>query len=144
MSAPAETAFASLSEAQALQVTAPDGSTVRVLLRMQGGSMATFTLQPGQVSAAVRHRSVEELWYVVDGQGAMWRRDALQETITQLVPGLCLSVPLGTAFQFRCEGDMPLVAVAVTMPPWPGEDEAVLVAGAWGGAGSDEVAPSAK
>ncbi len=131
----AEGAFATLAAADALQVSAPDGSTVRVLLRLQGGSMATFTLQPGQVSAAVTHRTVEELWYVVSGQGAMWRRDGRQESVTPLAPGLCLSLPLGTAFQFRCEGDVPLVAVAVTMPPWPGEGEAVLVAGPWGVAG---------
>ena len=57
-------------------VDAPDGARVQVLLSLPGGSMATFTLQPGQVSAAVTHRSVEELWYVVAGRGRMWRRDA--------------------------------------------------------------------
>jgi mannose-6-phosphate isomerase-like protein (cupin superfamily) len=131
MSAPADRGFSTLAAAQAPTVSAPDGSQVQVLLRLQGGSMATFTLQPGQVSAAVAHRSVEELWYVIAGRGSMWRRDALREEITALEPGLCLSVPLGTAFQFRCEGDVPLVAVAVTMPPWPGEGEAVVVDGVW-------------
>lgn len=134
MSAPAEVPFATLAAADALQVTAPDGSQVAVLLALRGGSMATFTLQPGQVSAAVTHRTVEELWYVMSGRGAMWRRSASQECITPLAPGLCLSVPLGTAFQFRCEGAEPLVAVAVTMPPWPGPDEAVAVAGPWAAA----------
>jgi mannose-6-phosphate isomerase-like protein (cupin superfamily) len=132
MSAPAEPGFATLLAAQAPAVAAPDGSQVQVLLRLQGGSMATFTLQPGQVSAAVTHRSVEELWYVVSGRGRMWRRDAMFEDIVALETGLCLSVPLGTAFQFRCEGDVPLVAVAVTMPPWPGPNETVGVDGAWG------------
>ena len=131
MSAPADRGFATLAADRAPTVSAPDGSQVQVLLRLQGGSMATFTLQPGQVSAAVTHRSVEELWYVIAGRGSMWRRDALREEITALEPGLCLSVPLGTAFQFRCEGDVPLVAVAVTMPPWPGEGEAVVVDGVW-------------
>lgn len=127
----AETGFATLAAADALQVSAPDGSQVAVLLALRGGSMATFTLQPGQVSAAVTHRTVEELWYVVSGQGAMWRRDARQDSITPLTPGLCLSVPLGTAFQFRNDGAEPLVAVAVTMPPWPGPDEAVAIGGPW-------------
>ena len=136
MSAPAEAAFATLAAADALQVTAPDGALVQVLLSLQGGSMATFTLQPGQVSAAVTHRSVEELWYVVSGRGRMWRRDAVHEETVTLKPGLSLSVPLGTAFQFRCDGDAPLVAVAVTMPPWPGEGEAVKVKGAWDAVGS--------
>ena len=133
MGAPADKrVFDTLAAAQAPTVNAPDGSRVQVLLRLQGGSMATFTLQPGQVSAAVTHRTVEELWYVVSGRGRMWRRDAACEQVVELEPGLCLSVPLGTAFQFRCEGDVPLVAVALTMPPWPGEDEAVGVEGAWG------------
>ena len=127
----AEAGFATLAAAEALQVSAPDGSQVAVLLALAGGSMATFTLQPGQVSAAVTHRTVEELWYVISGRGAMWRRDAVKENVTPLAPGLCLSVPLGTAFQFRCEGDAPLVAVAVTMPPWPGADEALAVDGPW-------------
>jgi len=131
MSAPADHGFATLAAAQAPVVDAPDGSRVQVLLQLAGGSMATFTLQPGQVSAAATHRSVEELWYVVAGRGRMWRRDAAGEQIVALEPGLCLSVPLGTAFQFRCDGGAALVAVAVTMPPWPGEDEAVIVQGAW-------------
>jgi mannose-6-phosphate isomerase-like protein (cupin superfamily) len=127
----AEAGFATLAAAEALRVRAPDGSKVAVLLALAGGSMAAFTLQPGQVSAAVTHRTVEELWYVISGRGAMWRRDAVKENVTPLAPGLCLSVPLGTAFQFRCEGDAPLVAVAVTMPPWPGADEALAVDGPW-------------
>ena len=102
-----------------------------MLLSLADGSMATFTLQPGQVSAAVTHRTVEELWYVMSGRGQMWRRDAARESITELLPGLCLSVPLDTAFQFRCHGDVPLVAVAVTMPPWPGADEAEAADGRW-------------
>ena len=125
------TPFATLHARDALQVQAPDGSRVHVLLSLAGGSMATFTLQPGQVSAAVRHRTVEELWYVLAGAGQMWRRDASSESIAELSPGLCLSVPLGTAFQFRCSGSTPLVAVAVTLPPWPGEDEAQPATGPW-------------
>lgn len=136
MPAPAERGFATLAAAQAPVVDAPDGSRVQVLLSLQGGSLATFTLQPGQVSAAVTHRSVEELWYVIEGRGRMWRRDAAGEQVVALEPGLCLSVPLGTAFQFRCDGVAPLVAVAVTMPPWPGETEAVGVEGAWDEAGT--------
>lgn len=127
----AATPFATLRAADAPVVTAPDGSTVQVLLALAGGSLATFTLQPGQVSAAVEHCSVEELWFVLSGRGRMWRRDATHEEVVDLEPGLCLSVPLGTAFQFRNDGEEPLVAVAVTMPPWPGDGEAVRVQGFW-------------
>jgi mannose-6-phosphate isomerase-like protein (cupin superfamily) len=116
-------------------VIAPDGARVRVLLALAGGSMALFELEPGQVSAAVTHRTVEELWYVLAGRGTMWRRDAAGETLTALEPGLCLSIPLGTAFQFRCEGEETLRAVAVTMPPWPGNEEALPTVGRWTASG---------
>ena len=42
---------------------APDGSDVRVLLKLVAGGLAHFELGPGQVSAATRHRTVEEIWY---------------------------------------------------------------------------------
>ena len=45
--------------------------------------------------------------------------------------GVCVTIPLGTHFQFRSLGDEPLAALAVTMPPWPGDDEAVVVTGQW-------------
>lgn len=112
-------------------VTAPDGSDVRVLLGLAGGGMAHFRLAPGQVARAVTHRTVEELWYVVEGRGAMWRRQGAREEVVVLQPGVCLSIPLGTQFQFRADPAQPLSAVAVTMPPWPGEGEAVFVDGPW-------------
>lgn len=114
-------------------VTAPDGSDVRILLGLAGGGMAHFELAPGKTSKAVRHRSVEEIWYVLRGTGQMWRRQGERDEIVDLAPGTCLTIPLGTEFQFRSTGSEPLSAVAVTMPPWPGEDEAVLVEGHWRG-----------
>jgi mannose-6-phosphate isomerase-like protein (cupin superfamily) len=112
-------------------VTAPDGSAVRVLLGLASGSMAHFALAPGQVAKAVEHRSVEEIWYVLAGGGQMWRSQDSREDVVTLEPGLCLTIPLGTRFQFRAAADTPLSVVAITMPPWPGEDEAVLVEGPW-------------
>ena len=121
----------------ARDVVAPDGSDVRILLRLAGGSMAHFELAGGRTSRAVVHRSVDEIWYVLRGRGEMWRSQAARqgregrEEIVPLEPGTCLSIPVGTSFQFRALGDGPLAAVAVTMPPWPGEDEAREVSGAW-------------
>lgn len=111
---------------------APDGSAVRVLVGSSRGSMAVFELGPGETSAAVRHRTVEELWYFLGGRGEMWRRDANgAESVDAVEAGVSLDIPLGTTFQFRSAGDEPLRAVGVTMPPWPGEDEAVVVRGFW-------------
>lgn len=112
-------------------VAAPDGSDVRILLGLAGGGMAHFELAPGAVTKAVRHRTVEEIWYVVAGRGEMWREQDGRAEVTALEPGLSLTIPLGTRFQFRATGDVPLAAVAITMPPWPGADEAVFIDGIW-------------
>jgi mannose-6-phosphate isomerase-like protein (cupin superfamily) len=112
-------------------VLAPDGSEVRVLLALGGGSMAHFRLQAGQVSRAVRHRTVDEIWYVLSGSGEMWRSAGDHDETVLLASGTCLTIPAGTEFQFRSLGTEALAAVAVTMPPWFGDDEAEIVGGKW-------------
>lgn len=110
---------------------APDGSDVRLLLGLDRGGMAHFELAPGETSVAVVHRTVEEIWFFVGGRGEMWRADEAREEVVEVEPGVCLTIPLGTHFQFRALGEEPLAAIGVTMPPWPGEDEAVNVDGRW-------------
>ena len=117
-------------------VTAPDGSIVRPLCQITGlGSFAYFQLEPGEISRAVSHATVQEIWYIIGGTGQMWRRhNGREPTCVELQPGICLTIPLGTTFQFRAEnGDDPLRMVAVTMPPWPvsSEHEARLEQGPW-------------
>ena len=93
--------------------------------------MAHFELAPGKTSKAVTHRTVEEIWFVLTGRGEMWRRQGEQQEIVDVCPGVCLTIPLGTHFQFRSFGDEPLSALGVTLPPWPGEGEAIAVDGEW-------------
>ena len=115
----------------ARDAVAPDGSDVRILLALERGGMAQFQLAPGQTSTAVTHRTVEEIWFVLSGRGEMWRKQDRREEIVAVESGVCLTIPLGTQFQFRSLGDEPLTVIGVTMPPWPGEGEAVPVHGKW-------------
>jgi mannose-6-phosphate isomerase-like protein (cupin superfamily) len=110
---------------------APDGSDVRILLGLRSGGMAHFELGPGQISKAVTHRTVEEIWYFVSGRGQMWRKQNGEGTVIDVHPGVCLTIPLGTHFQFRSFGYEPLAAIGITMPPWPGDGEATAVTGKW-------------
>ena len=112
-------------------VIAPDGSDVRILLALPRGSMAHFELAAGRTSAPVAHRTVEEIWYFLRGRGEMWRKLHEQEEVVAIAPGVCLTIPVGTHFQFRSFGPEPLAALGITMPPWPGEDEAYAVTGKW-------------
>jgi mannose-6-phosphate isomerase-like protein (cupin superfamily) len=114
-----------------LDVYAPDGSEIRLMAVTTRGSMVHCTLPPGRVTQAVCHRTVEELWYFLSGEGQVWRRLGEDEIITDCRPGLSLNIPTGTHFQFRCTGKEPLCFVIVTLPPWPGPDEAVDVKNYW-------------
>lgn len=116
--------------------TAPDGMTVDVLARGSRASMARFRLEADAVGRAVRHRTVDELWYVTAGGGELWthqphnNQSAAEERVRVLGPGDSLLIEAGTCFQVRTQSDG-LDVVATTVPPWPGEEEALLVAGKW-------------
>ena len=124
-------AFETKQAAVLPDVIAPDGSEVRILCGVAGGGMALFSLPPNAVAKAVVHRTVEEIWYVASGRGRIWRRHGEREEIVDLVPGVSINIPVGTRFQFHCDGEQHLVVVGVTMPPWPGGDEAQFVDGPW-------------
>jgi mannose-6-phosphate isomerase-like protein (cupin superfamily) len=110
---------------------APDGSEIRLLIQLSGASAVQCTLPVGGVTRAVCHRTVAEIWFFLSGRGEVWRKADGREETTQVEPGMALSIPLGTDFQFRTLGNAALTFVITTVPPWPGADEAVPVVGPW-------------
>jgi mannose-6-phosphate isomerase-like protein (cupin superfamily) len=52
-------------------------------------------------------------------------------SVTPLVPGTTIDIPVGTSFQYRNVSDVDLKFICVSMPPWPGDSEASYVAGIW-------------
>jgi mannose-6-phosphate isomerase-like protein (cupin superfamily) len=86
----------------------------------------------GEADGRLFHKpaSVEEIWYFTAGHGRLWRQLGEAEEITEIGPGVSISILTGTHFQYRCDGAEPLVAV-VKMPPWPGAGEAYAVDGIW-------------
>ena len=104
---------------------APDGSEIRLLLDMKGGGLCHCTLPPSGISTAKHHKSVEEIWYFIGGKGRVWRKQGDKEKVVNVEPGVCVTIPPNTHFQFRNDGDVNLTFVIVTMPPWPGKEEAV-------------------
>lgn len=112
-------------------VVAPDGMSVRILLQTERGSMAHFQLNPQEVTTAIAHRTVEEIWYFTSGHGELWRALRGNAHVEPVEPGVCITLPAGTWFQLRSIGHELLTVLSITMPPWPGENEAYLVEGAW-------------
>lgn len=120
-------------------VYAPDGSEIRLLADARHAairsSMVEVTLPAGQVSRPVYHRTVEEIWYILEGRGQVWRcppgaasvgADTFAGPPAQNVsPGDALVIPTGWRFQFAASPHSALRFLCHTTPPWPGEDEAV-------------------
>ena len=111
---------------------APDGSEIRLLIdqtnQAKRASLVEVTLAEGQVSRPVRHRAVEEIWYVVGGYGRVWRcppdLDPEDTAPAAVRPGDALTIPPGWAFQFSAGREEPLRIICYTSPPWPGPEEA--------------------
>ena len=110
---------------------APDGSEIRLLLgdseAATRASLVEVSLEAGQVTRPVWHRSVEELWYVLRGASRVWRcppgRDHSGVLPVEVGAGDALVIPTGWSFQFAA-GESGLTFLCFTTPPWPGEDEA--------------------
>jgi len=86
-------------------------------------SLVEVVLRPGGVSRPVRHRTVEEVWYFLDGRGEVW----VEGETTRVTEGSTVVMPTESPFQFRTLGDEALRFLCFTSPPWPGDGEAVPV-----------------
>jgi mannose-6-phosphate isomerase-like protein (cupin superfamily) len=109
----------------------PAGADIRYLVDGKTGNMIHSTVPPFQVNRATVHATVSEFWYVLEGKGEIWRDDGKESCLTELVPGITIDIPVGTAFQYRNTAEAELRFICVSMPPWPGETEATYVKGVW-------------
>ena len=69
------------------------------------------------------HRTVEEVWYFLGGQGEVW----VGGETRRLSRGSTVVIATRVPFQFRTLGDDALRFLCFTSPPWPGDDEAMVV-----------------
>jgi mannose-6-phosphate isomerase-like protein (cupin superfamily) len=116
---------------------APDTSEIRLLLtekEAKKGSMAHCILPPEKTSIAVKHKTIEELWYFISGNGELWLKDNSEDNgkVYEVKRGVSISIPPGVSFQFRnLSQNEPLEIIITGMPPWPGPEEALQVEGKW-------------
>jgi mannose-6-phosphate isomerase-like protein (cupin superfamily) len=109
----------------------PAGADIRFIMDGPRGNMIHSTVPPGQINRATVHATVSEFWFVLEGQGEIWRKDEGEERVTPLQAGVSIDIPVGTAFQYRNVADGPLTFICISMPPWPGDSEATHLAGIW-------------
>lgn len=111
--------------------SSPAGAEIRFIMDGPTGNMIHSTVPPGQINRATRHRTVSEFWHVLEGVGEIWRSSGTEESVVDLVAGVSIDIPTATAFQYRNVGTEPLRFICISMPPWPGDDEADYVDGPW-------------
>jgi len=109
----------------------PAGADICFLMDGTTGNMIHSAVPRHQINRATVHATVSEFWYVLQGHGEIWRDDGKESSITVLVPGTSIDIPVGTAFQYRNVSDTELKFICIAMPPWPGDSEATLVKGIW-------------
>ena len=52
----------------------PLGSHIRFLMDGPHGNLIHTTVPPGMVGRACRFRTIDEYWFVLSGEGEVWRR----------------------------------------------------------------------
>ncbi len=60
----------------------------------RGGGLAQCTLPRKGTSLAVRHKTVEEIWYFIEGTGEVWRQMGSKKRTTRVHAGECITIPL--------------------------------------------------
>ena len=109
----------------------PAGAQIRYIMDGATGNMIHSTVPPAQINRATVHDSVSEFWFILEGEGEIWRKDKTGEKVTALVAGVSIDIPVGTRFQYRNTGEQDLKFICISMPPWPGDSEASHLQGIW-------------
>jgi mannose-6-phosphate isomerase-like protein (cupin superfamily) len=110
---------------------APDGSEIYRLVDGTKGGLCQCILPAGATGKATSHKTVEELWFFLEGRGEVYRRGINDNKELPVGPGMSLVIPSATVFQFRNTGEVPLKFLIATMPVWPGEQESNKEVGIW-------------
>lgn len=104
-----------------------DGSEIRELLAyrnscIQKQSLAEARLAPGGTTTPHYHVQTEEIYYILDGNGAM-QIDGQYRDVTA---GDAIAIPPGSRHQLTNTGDATLRFLCCCAPPYEHEDTVLL------------------
>jgi mannose-6-phosphate isomerase len=81
----------------------------------------TIEVNPGQRLSDQSHSKRSEHWFVVSGEGLVWRN----EERIRVNAGTAIDIPLGARHRIECTGTEPLVFIEVQHGTYFGEDDIV-------------------
>lgn len=100
----------------------PSGEAeIRLLPSFEQGELAHARVASDAPSQAASIVGMGELFYVMSGEGELWRATGELHDVTSLVPERCLSIPPGIDYQYRATAP-PLEFLVVTAPRWKKEN----------------------
>jgi len=99
--------------------------------KVKGGGLCICELPIGAKSKPICNKTVEEIWFALSGEGKVWRKFEKEESRTSIHKNTAITIPRGCHYQYKNTGMDVLRFIIVTMPPWPGADEAYRVDGVW-------------
>jgi mannose-6-phosphate isomerase-like protein (cupin superfamily) len=108
---------------EAVPFTTADGSTIRSLLDLsvapvRNQSLAEAALPPGGSTQRHFHRASEELYYLLEGHGAM----EIDGETRAVAPGDAILIPPGAWHQIRADGEQGLRFLCCCAPPYSDDD----------------------
>jgi mannose-6-phosphate isomerase-like protein (cupin superfamily) len=94
-------------------------SEIRQLVQLPQGQLTHAVCRAGNVAAGAVLPERYEAFYVLAGEGEIWRATADgHESVTALRPGRGVEIPAGTTFQYRAYADASVVFLVVVTPMW--------------------------
>ena len=107
----------------AIPFATADGSTIRVLLDAELGgtanqSLAEATLAPGEATQRHYHAASEEIYFILEGTGAM----EVEGDRRDVGPGDAILLPSGAWHQIRAADDAELRFLCCCSPPYSHDD----------------------
>lgn len=113
-------------------LVAPDGLLVKEVGTVTSSSIAQFILPPNFVGRAIQHQSITETWFMTKGLKAeVWIATLFQGKPQVVEVDTYFTIPPQTHFQVRNPSDEEAVFLAVTTPPYPGDQEVEMISGFW-------------
>ena len=118
------------------------GAQIRYILKSQQGDLTHAVCPAGTVAPTHHLPELDEAYFVLAGQGEIWRRAEGREAITALRPGRWVQMPAGTLFQYRAGREASLVFLVAVLPSWEPELFHTVDDGVWVPGSNDEAVPS--
>lgn len=108
-----------------------DGSWIRELVRPESEgsvhlSVAEAIIAPGETTLRHRHRTSEEVYYILAGEGLV----EVGGKARRVMPGMAVLIPVGVEHCARCMDSEPLRILCTCSPPYRHEDTE-LTEGQW-------------